>query len=170
MCRPSPIATRDQQWNSPIGGASETVSQWATAYPFPHYMTSSRSPNLVLQSLRVQPWFKDVLERLHRFMSYDKNWNGYGEEAISERAVGRTLIVLYQVSLGGPAPVVIPMSHGGIQVEWYYSGTEIEIDIPPAGVISVLIVQADGRTNEETVDDLDDPIWSGLHSVILGLK
>jgi len=62
------------------------------------------------------------------------------------------------------------MSHGGIQVEWYYSGTEIEIDIPPAGVISVLIVQADGRTNEETVDDLDDPIWSGLHSVILGLK
>ena len=170
MCRPSPIATRDQQCYSPIGGASETVSQSATVYSFPHYMMPSRSPDLVLQSLRAQPWFKDVLERLHRFMSYDKNWNGYGEEAISDRAVVRTLVALYQVALGGPTPVVVPMSHGGIQVEWYYSGTEIEIDVPPFGAISVLIVHADGRVNEEIVDDLHDPIWGRLHSVIIGLQ
>lgn len=103
-------------------------------------------------------------------MSYDTNWNGYGEEAISDRAVGRALVALYQVALGGPAPVVVPMSHGGIQVEWYYSGTEIEIDVPPSGPMSVLIVQPDGKMREDRVEDLDAPIWPMLRSVIVELQ
>ncbi|MCY4068811.1 MAG: hypothetical protein OXE79_06880 [Acidimicrobiaceae bacterium] len=103
-------------------------------------------------------------------MSYDRNWNGYGEEAISQRAVVRTLVVLYRVALGGPEPVVVPMSHGGIQVEWYYSGTEIEIDVPPSGPYSLLIVHPDGKFDEKVVDDLEDPIWVRLNPVILGLQ
>ncbi|MCY4294355.1 MAG: hypothetical protein OXC58_05920 [Acidimicrobiaceae bacterium] len=128
------------------------------------------SSGLIFQELLAQPWFLNVYERLRRFMSYDRNWNGYGEEAISQRAVVRTLVVLYRVALGGPEPVVVPMSHGGIQVEWYYSGTEIEIDVPPSGPYSLLIVHPDGKFDEKVVDDLEDPIWVRLNPVILGLQ
>ena len=170
ICRPSPISTRDQQRFYPIGGASETMSQSARIYPFPHSSTPPLSPDLILYSLRAQPWFKSVLERLNRFMSYDKNWNGYGEEAISDRAVGRALVALYRVALGGPTPVVVPMSHGGIQIEWYYGSTDIEVDVPLSGPISIFIVHPDGTMTEESVDDLDDPILVHLHSVIVGLQ
>ena len=170
VCRPSPIATHDQRRYSPIGGASETVTQSARIHPFPHSITPPRSPDLILQGLRAQPWFKDVFGRLHRFMSYDKNWNGYGEEAISDRAVGRTLVALSQVALGGPTPVVVPMYHGGIQVEWYSGGTEIEIDVPPSGPMSVLIVHPNGTINEECVDNPNDPIWDRLRSMVAGLQ
>ena len=170
LCRPSPITTRDQQRFYPIGGASETVSQSARTYSFHHSSMPPLSPERILNSLRAQPWFKGVLERLNRFMSYDKNWNGYGEEAIGDRAVGRALVALYQVALGGPTPVVVPMSHGGIQIEWYYGSTEIEVDVPLSGPICVLIVHPDGTMKEESVNDLDDPIWGRLHSVIVGLQ
>ena len=168
-CRIQPFSTYEQQRFYPIMGASETVTQSARIYPFPRHSTRPQPSDIILDDLRSQPWFNGVCERLRRFMSYDKNWNGYGEEAISDRAVKRALIALYRVALGGPTPVVVPMSHGGIQIEWYYGSKEIEVDIPAAGPISVFVVDQDGTMNEASVDDLGDPIWDSLHSMIVDL-
>lgn len=77
------------------------------------------------------PWFGDVVERLGQYLSYGENWNGYGERAITGHAVLRTVSLLTKVAMDGPEPAVVPMSDGGIQIEWHYGGTEIEIEVPP---------------------------------------
>ena len=146
------------------------MSQSARLYSFPHYESRQTSTDTIVHKLMMQPWFRSTIERLHRFSSYGENWDGYGAHAISERAVVRTLVILYLVALGGPRPVVVPMSHGGIQVEWYYGGTEIEVDVPPTGAASIFVVRPDGNTNEATADIANYSIWSDLHSSILELN
>lgn len=80
------------------------------------------------------------------------------------------MVILRLVALEGPDPVVVPLSHGGIQIEWYYNNTEIEIEIPPDGDISIFVAHPDGGTSEWTDITLrDELIWDELRSAIAGL-
>ncbi len=152
-------------------GASETVSRPRVSEHQLH-----KSPKLKpfsrgdAEELAVQPWFRNVKTRLQRFLSYEANWNGYGEQPISRQAVKRSLIVLHRVALGGPEPAVVPVFDGGIQIEWYYDGMEIEVEIPPSGRISIFMTFPDGSIVEEHTQQVEDAIWDELQVAIAGLK
>ena len=123
-----------------------------------------------MQDLATQPWFGHVSERLQRFLSYGPNWNEYGEMPISERAVRRTLVVLHRVAISGPEPVVVPVYDGGIQIEWYYGGIEIEVEVPPSGPVSVYVARPDGSSREDDVQRMDNPIWDELRTIVTRLE
>lgn len=123
-----------------------------------------------VNELATQPWFGEVESRLSRFLSYQENWNGYGEKRISRYAVRNALVILHQIGIGGPKPAVVPVHDGSVQIEWYYDGVEIEVEIPPHGFPSVCFARADGTTVEDVVQGLDGPIWDELHATITGLK
>lgn len=159
-------------WRREISrGTSETISQpqthsfWIRSSPVPHADLHS-----IREALEAQPWFVDVAERLIRFLSYEANWNGYGEKPISKQAVKSTIIVLHRVAIGGPEPVVVPVSNGGIQVEWYHSGTEIEVEISPSGLMSIFIEFSDGRNSECEPRHMNEPIWDELRTIVASMK
>ena len=152
-------------------GISETVSQLHT---HEHQSRDSTAPqpshSRILEELAVQPWFVGIATRLQRFLSYEANWNGYEERPISTQAVKRTMVVLHRVALGGPEPVVVPVCDGGIQIEWYYNGMEIEVEIPPYGNESVYIAYSDGTCVEHHPQQMDDEIWGKLRAIVAELK
>lgn len=145
--------------------------------------------NVAIETIRAQPppislrparpatatahtaelWFSDVVGRLEQYRSYGENWNGYGEKAITVEAVLYTVSLLVEVAMDGPEPAVVPMSDGGIQVEWYYGETEIEIEVPPIGSELSLYLSSLNRTVEQTSASLKDPIWSSVRSTIAAL-
>ena len=116
------------------------------------------------------PWFGSVVERLGRFLSLGENWNGYGENAITAQAVVRTMNLLTRVAMDGPEPAVVPMSDGGIQIEWHYGGTEIEVEVPSDGrELSVYATLPGGRVLELPERSPRDPIWPALRARIAAL-
>ena len=152
-------------------GASETVSQpLARVHQIRSSSLSQPTFDDFLKQLATQPWFGEVSSRLNRFLTYGEDWNGYGEKAISERAAIGTIIVLHRIGIGGPKPVVVPVHDGGIQIEWYHGGVEIEVEIPPYGPASIYIARPDGSRIEDVVQQMDNPIWDELHGAITELK
>ena len=152
-------------------GVSETLSHpLAGVRPFLHQPRPRTHQHRIVQELAAQPWFDHVSERLQRYLSYGANWNDYGESPISERAVRRTLIVLHRVAIGGPEPVVVPVYDGGIQIQWYHSGTEIEVEVPPSGPVSIYLARPDGSCHEDDVHRMDHPLWDELHSTVTRLE
>ena len=153
-----------------IRGISETATQSARVYAFPHPYPRRLQPEDILKQLSRRSWYKPTLKRLERFLSYGDDWDGYGAQKINERAVGRTMVILYLVALEGPDPVVVPLSHGGIQIEWYHNDTEVEVEVLPDGNMSIFIVHPDGGTYESTaITSHNHEIWSDLRTIIAGL-
>lgn len=173
LCWPVPESPiEDVEWRRySREGISETVSQ---PHTHEHHFHVSSTPQLsqsrIVEELAIQPWIIEITSRLQRFLSYEANWNGYGEKPINKQAAKRALIVLHRIALGGPEPVVVPVCDGGIQIEWYYSGMEIEVDIPPAGRVSIYIAHPDGSSVEHHPRQMDDAIWDEVHTIVTGLK
>lgn len=71
-------------------------------------------------------------ERLAHLATLQKDWDSYGADAPwpDALAVARRLVELFR-----HPPVIIPCSDGGVQLEWYMGGFEIEIAIQPRGQI-----------------------------------
>jgi len=47
-----------------------------------------------------------------------------------------------------PAPYVVPMSNGGIQIEWHRSGVDLEISFVPLEAPTFWCVDSDGNEYE----------------------
>lgn len=133
-------------------------------------ITKRTKPTAREDRVIAPPWFDDVVERLGQYLSYGENWNGYGENAITGQAVARTVRLLMEVAMDGPEPAVVPMSDGGIQIEWHYGGTEIEIEVPSDDrESSAYVTLPDGTVLERPRKSPGDPIWSELRTRIAAL-
>lgn len=133
-------------WTSErANGVSETVTQPARLGVVPE----RREVTLrVSRRLSERPWFHEVLARFRRLLVLGDNWNGYGERPVHESAVKRAVNVLDAVGAAGPRPDVVPTADGGIQIEWSGAGFEVEVEVPPVGPASVLVVDASGKETE----------------------
>lgn len=70
----------------------------------------------------------DLNKRLDVLASLKENWDSYGGSPITEKALRIARLML-------TAPTIVPMSCGGIQLEWHKNGMDIEIAINEDGVI-----------------------------------
>jgi hypothetical protein len=60
-----------------------------------------------------------------------QNWDGYGASEVREDIAQQVLMVLVEVMENDScAPSVVPLSDGGIQVEWHRRGRNLEIEFP----------------------------------------
>ena len=72
------------------------------------------------------------------------NWDGYGAKAMDPTAVRRMRRFLAALQRDGfPAPRLVPIPDGGLQLEWTRGATELEIELDPAG--SLIFVFDDPR-------------------------
>jgi len=65
---------------------------------------------------------------LARIAPLPPNWDSYGASAISIDAIRSAVEVMkFHASQRTPAPEVVPMSSGGVQLEWHENGVDFEV-------------------------------------------
>ena len=96
---------------------------------------TNREFESVFEFRRVSP-IAEALERLRQIKGVGPNWDSYGSEAPTHAAVARAHSLIWEVYMGsvnaGQRPAVpysvVPLSGGGVQVEWRGDAAAIEVE------------------------------------------
>jgi hypothetical protein len=79
----------------------------------------------------VPSWLMPTVQSLLDLLRLPEDWDGYGAVRIHEQIAQRALMVLVEVlENDAPGPSVVPLSDGGIQIEWHRRGRNLEIEFP----------------------------------------
>jgi hypothetical protein len=98
------------------------------------------------------PWLETALEDVARLAALPPNWDGYGSPPIGVKERWQAVRLLTSIAYEDlPAPTIVPVSGGGIQLEWQYCGRELELEIV-AGSPDLLFLKVyeDGTTEEDS--------------------
>lgn len=68
------------------------------------------------------------IARLQSFLNLEPGWDSYDAESVKPLPV--MLAIIMQA-----APSVVPLSNGGVQMEWHNSGWDVELEISPTGEV-----------------------------------
>jgi hypothetical protein len=72
----------------------------------------------------VNPTFTAIIG-IHRLAD---NWDSYGGKKVNRNLIGQSLSVLELIMDGAsPAPSIVPLGDGGIQIEWHRKQQDLEI-------------------------------------------
>lgn len=108
-----------------------------------------------------ESWRAAVDERLAKLSTYSKGWDGYEGEAPRRTVIAFARSILNSVmSPTTPAPAIVPMSGGGLQLEWHAGGLDIELAIYRPREAELSVVFADGRDPVE-----DEPLTSSFDAL-----
>ena len=92
--------------------------------------------------------FLASLRRIAELKRLPEDWDSYGSPRIQQLAVQRAVEVVSAVAMEDVRPPqIVPVSGGGLQIEWTSANRELEIEILPDGSIEYLTVEGE-RTDE----------------------
>ncbi len=124
-------------------------------------------------TIEMPPWLFDVLPRLKELASLQENWDSYGSPPPSPRLMGDALEIVQRAErlleylraqqAAMPTPSIVPLSGGGIQIEWQTPVKELELEFferRPTVALAVNI--ATGETTEGAFDAGDCDMVSDL--------
>src|ERR1035438_4373800 len=76
-------------------------------------------------------WLQPTIKSFLDLLQLPQNWDGYGASQMHEQIVQQALLLLVEVmDNDAPPPSVVPLSDGGVQVEWHRHGHNLEIEFP----------------------------------------
>ena len=96
------------------------------------------------------PWLSSALADIARIAALPPGWDGYGSPQLSVEEREQATQLLASITHSDlSAPNIVPVSGGGIQIEWQHCGRELELEIV-AGAQEVIFLQVygDGTTEE----------------------
>jgi hypothetical protein len=94
------------------------------------YYSRGQAYTIEWREFRQPPpaWFDPLMQGFVDLLTLPPDWNSYGAGAIDQN------IVLYAMNLingllgpTSPAPRVVPLSSGGLQLEWRRQGIDLEV-------------------------------------------
>ncbi|HWZ98332.1 MAG TPA: hypothetical protein VN025_11280 [Candidatus Dormibacteraeota bacterium] len=93
-------------------------------------LESARSVAVTNAFSIVSPQYIQTINRLINLLELPNGWNSYNARAISKENVTFAVSLLSRImTVGTPAPQVVPKVRGGVQLEWHTKGINIEVDI-----------------------------------------
>ncbi len=92
-------------------------------------------------------WLWPTIARVVHLLALPENWNGYGEQSVHGASAKRLIAILDTSGYSGPAPTVVPLADGGLQLEWHSSDASLEVEIRESGSARGFFV--DATTDEE---------------------
>ena len=101
---------------------------------------------------------RESIEVLKEIACYGENWDSYGSCPIEEDVLCTAKELLFSLEPAMPSPTVVPVSGGGIQLEWQVDGRELEIEFHPDSTIEFLKVNED-----ETMEEGEIPAGDSVH-------
>jgi len=73
-------------------------------------------------------WFDPTIQGFVDLLTLPHDWNSYGAGAIDPKIVLYAMTFINGLLVPGiPAPRVVPLSSGGLQLEWHRQGVDLEI-------------------------------------------
>lgn len=118
-----------------------------------------------------------AMERLNQLSRLPDDWDGFGSRPPSERAIqtaGRVIGLVHRafqlVSPEAAVPLaIVPVSGGGVQVEWRGISGDVEVEIEHDGAMSCLAVRGEpGRRRYlEEPEASDDQVLRAVESMLL---
>ncbi len=92
----------------------------------------------------ARPWMGHSLQRIRDLAAMPDDWDTYGSPRIRAEAVDATIQLLWALApFDPPLPHIVPISGGGLQLEWSVGQRELEIGVAPEGTIDYLKDDAD---------------------------
>jgi hypothetical protein len=103
-------------------------------------------------------WRPEVEVKLAELLALPAGWNSYAAAPIAPEATQRALALLdAAMPFNGQLPSLVPLSSGGVQIEWHVNGLDIEIEVPAPGErVSVYSEDSRGRWDRDFLLGLDD--------------
>jgi hypothetical protein len=75
-------------------------------------------------------WVSPVMRRILQLAALKKNWDGRGSARVSPDALIFVVTLLAQsMPPDGPAPDMVPLGNGGIQLIWTTPRAELEVEV-----------------------------------------
>lgn len=119
-------------------------------------MTAATNQSYYVSDLNE--WQIDAFKKILSFRWLTPNWDSYGSEPVNQRAIDVALNLIDYVGFGNvPAPRVVPVSGGGIQLEWVKGNRELEVEIHPHGSIAYLTIHDGEPTSENEIEPREIP-------------
>ena len=113
-----------------------------------------QAPGLVVVECDPSPelpgWFNKALAELERIINLPTDWDGYGSEPVAAETAVKALLLLTDL-LGltdAATPWVVPLSDGGIQLEWKRNGFVLEVQVPASDTEDPTAFAADENCGE----------------------
>lgn len=73
-------------------------------------------------------WFDPLMQGFIDLLTLPPDWNSYGSGQINPKLVHEAMnFVAGLLGAGSPPPRVVPLSSGGLQVEWHRKGIDLEV-------------------------------------------
>jgi hypothetical protein len=100
--------------------------------------------------LTTPPWLKPTTLALLDLLQLPRNWDGYGAVQIREQIAQDALMVLVEIMDDDtPVPSIVPLSDGGIQIEWHRHGQNLEIEFRAEEVPTFYYYEDDSDLEDE---------------------
>jgi hypothetical protein len=85
----------------------------------------------------LPPWIDPLIERLESVLTLEAGWDGAQASTITNDALAATLSVLEETMAWDTiTPAVVPVTDGGVQLEWHCAGVDLEVYIDAEGRVS----------------------------------
>jgi len=129
---------------TPILQSDHAFGSVGFAYPQELIRTPSMESDVwemshVAPLFALNPWLEPSLHRIRELAAMPTNWDTYGSPSIQPEAVDAAIHLLQKVANLSPAmPHIVPVSGGGLQLEWSIGRRELEIGVTPAGALDYL--------------------------------
>ncbi len=92
------------------------------------YRIDVRRDTSVASIPTLPDWVPPTIEAFERIRSLSANWDSYGSKSIDGELIREALSTLGAVmQVDSPAPSVVPLSDGGLQIEWHRRQQDLEI-------------------------------------------
>ncbi len=114
-------------------------------------------------------WLRQVVDQLNIISAAESNWDSYGALPINTALLLSAFNVLVNsMHDETPAPSLIPLSAGGLQIEWHQHGIDIEVEVTDPRQFLVFFRDRNrGKDWEGTVSN-DDGQLRGFLSELTG--
>jgi len=77
-------------------------------------------------------WFDPVMQGFADLITLEPNWDSYHAKAIDKTIIQNALATLDALlTPASPAPSIVPLSSGGLQIEWHHNEHDLELVLEP---------------------------------------
>ena len=83
---------------------------------------------------QVPDWFHAARRTMVELLGLPENWDSYGAQPVKPESVLFALeFLLSTTNEKVPEPSIVPISNGGLQIEWHTHGLDLEVEFEPTG-------------------------------------
>lgn len=119
---------------------------------------------------RSKSWFGEATKQLMAFRELKQDWDSYRSDPISQDAINKAYDILSSLKEDTAAKpfMIVPLSDGGVQIEWRGERGALEVEISSKKELSYLLVEGIEENRKFTEGQADLPKVQELVFYILG--